>query len=121
MEREHLERQLSGGDDTSSAALSALRPGATYVVWDGTPTAESLATIYGRQLRHTLRRGTETSGLARAVQRLDLYGQPVRLGQIKASDGSWIFMLFLDEDGSMLVACTGVRRAPPASPRPDAR
>lgn len=31
MEREQLERLLSGGDDTSSAALSALRAGATYV------------------------------------------------------------------------------------------
>ncbi|MFD9040989.1 hypothetical protein [Streptomyces bottropensis] len=121
MEREQLERLLSGGDDTSSAALSALRAGASYVVWEGAPAAESLATIYGRRLRHTLRRGIETSGLSRAVQRLDLYGRPVRLGQIRATDGSWIFMLFLDEDGSMLVACTGVRQAPPASPRPDAR
>ncbi|MEH0429469.1 MULTISPECIES: hypothetical protein [Streptomyces] len=48
MEREQLERLLSGGGDTSSAALSALRAGASYVVWDGTTSAKSLATIYGR-------------------------------------------------------------------------
>ncbi|MFF7413815.1 hypothetical protein [Streptomyces lydicus] len=120
MEREQLERLLSGGDDTSSAALSALRAGASYVVWDGTPSGKSLATIYGRRLRHTLRRGMETSGLAQAVQRLDLYGRPVRLGQIRTADGSWIFMLFLDEDSSTLVACTGIRQTQPGPPRPDA-
>ncbi|MEU2160400.1 hypothetical protein [Streptomyces sp. NPDC019208] len=119
MEREQLERLLSGGDDTSSAALSALRAGASHVVWDGTTSAKSLATIYGRRLRHTLRRGIETSGLARAVQRLDLYGRPVRLGQIRSADGSWVFMLFLDEDATTLVASTGVRQTRPEPPRPD--
>ncbi|MFF0445998.1 hypothetical protein ACFYT4_06205 [Streptomyces sp. NPDC004609] len=111
MEREQLERLLSGGDGTSSAALSALRAGASHIVWDGTASADSLAKIYGRRLRHTLRRGIETSGLAQAVQRLDLHGRSVRLGQIRTADGSWVFMLFLDEDGGTLVACTGVRQA----------
>ncbi|WP_326729564.1 hypothetical protein [Streptomyces phaeochromogenes] len=121
MERQQLERLLSGGDDTSSAALSALRAGASYVIWDGTTSCESLATVYGRRLRHTLRKGIETSGLARAVQRLDVYGRPVRLGQIRAADGSWVFMLFLDQDGGTLVACTGVRQAQPGPPRPGIR
>lgn len=110
MKRERLERLLADGDETSSAALAALRAGASHVVWEGTTSAESLAAIYGRRLRHTLRRGIETSGLTQAVQRLDLHSRPVRLGQIRAADGSWVFMLFLDEDGSKLVACTGVRR-----------
>jgi hypothetical protein len=119
MEREQLERLLRGGDDTSSAALAALRADASYVVWDGTTSPKSLATVYGRRLRHTLRRGIETSGLARAVQRLDLCSQPVRLGQIRTADESRIFMLFLDADGSTLVACTGVRQSQPDSARPD--
>ncbi|MBZ3903466.1 hypothetical protein [Streptomyces griseiscabiei] len=119
MEWEQLERLLGGGDETSLAALSALRAGASYIVWDGTSSAKSLATVYGRRLRHTLRRSIETSGLARAVQRLDLYGRPVRLGQIRTADGTWVFMLFLDEDGSTLVACTGVRQTQPGPPRPD--
>lgn len=119
MEWEQLERLLGGGDDMSSAALSALRAGASHVVWDGTSPAKSLATIYGRRLRHTLRKGIETSGLARAVQRLDLYGRPVRLGQIKTADGSWNFMLLLDEDGSTLVACTGVWQTPSGAAPPD--
>jgi hypothetical protein len=118
MERDQLERLLGGGDETSSAALSALRAGASYVVWDGTTSAESLAKIYGRRLRHTLRRGIETSGLARAVQRLDLHGQPIRLGQIRTPDGSWIFMLFLSEDDNTLVACTGVRQTQSDPARP---
>ncbi|MGC9472620.1 hypothetical protein [Streptomyces sp. CRN 30] len=119
MERAQLERLLGGGDDPSLAALSALRVGASYVVWDGTTSSESLAKIYGRRLRHTLRRGIETSGLARAVHCLDLYGRPVRLGQIKTADGAWIFILFVDEDGRSLVACTGVRQAQPGPARPD--
>ncbi|MFJ4785860.1 hypothetical protein [Streptomyces sp. NPDC088794] len=120
MDREKLERLLDVGDETSLAALSALRAGASYVVWDGTTSVKSLATVYGRRLRHTLRKGIETSGLARAVQRLDLYSGPVRLGQIRTADGSWVFMLFLDEDGSTLLACTGVRQTQPIPPRPDA-
>ncbi|MDX3575623.1 hypothetical protein [Streptomyces sp. FL07-04A] len=119
MEREQLELLLGGGDETSSAALSALRAGASHVVWDGTTSAKSLAMIYGRRLRHTLRGGIETSGLARAVQRLDLHGGPVRLGQIRTADGSWVFMLFLDQDATTLLACTGVRQSQPGPARPD--
>ncbi|MGW4872507.1 hypothetical protein [Streptomyces chartreusis] len=118
MERERLERLLGGGDDMSLAALSSLHAGASYVVWDGTTSAESLATVYGRRLRHTLRRGIATSGLARAVQCLDLYDRPVRLGQIRTADGSWVFMLFLDGDGTTLIACTGVRQIQPDPARP---
>ncbi|TGN84057.1 hypothetical protein E5082_12205 [Streptomyces griseoluteus] len=120
MKREALERLLGRGDETSLAALSALHAGASYVVWDGATSAKSLATIYARRLRHTLRRGIETHGLARAVQRLDLYGRPVRLGQVTAADRSWIFMLFLNEDGSTLVACPGVRQTQPGPARPGA-
>jgi hypothetical protein len=112
MEREQLERLLGGDDEASLAARAALRAGASHVVWDGTVSTESLARVYGRRLRHTLRKGIETTGLERAVQRLDRHARPVRLGQITAADGSWIFILFLDQDGSALVACTGVRRTP---------
>jgi hypothetical protein len=57
MEREQLERLLCDGDDTSSAALTALRAGASCVIWDGTTSSKSLATVYARRLRHTVRRG----------------------------------------------------------------
>jgi len=108
--RERLELLLSGDDETAWAALNALRASASYGVWDDTTSAESLARVYGRRLRHTLQKGIETSGLEQAVERLNRHGGPVRLGQIRASDGSWIFMLFLDQDGGTLMACTGVRQ-----------
>jgi hypothetical protein len=111
MERERLERLLVGSDEASGAALAALRCGGSYVVWDGATSAESLALVYGRRLRHTRRRGIETTNLERAVELLGRHQQPVRLGQIRAADGTWTFMLFLTEDGSRLVGCTSVRRA----------
>ncbi|MFI1739520.1 hypothetical protein [Streptomyces sioyaensis] len=118
--RERLEQLLTGDDETSVAALAALRASASYVVWDGTTPAESLARIYGRRLRHTLRKGIETSGLEQAVERVNRYGGPVRLGQIRSTDGSWIFMLFLDQDGGTQVACTGVRQTQPGPPPSEA-
>ncbi|MGW5588100.1 hypothetical protein [Streptomyces sp. NPDC003857] len=45
------------------------------------------------------------------MELLGQHQQPVRLGQIRAADGSWTFMLFFTEDGSRLIVCTGVRRA----------
>ncbi|MFJ8654480.1 hypothetical protein ACIRNU_19270 [Streptomyces rochei] len=111
MERELLERLLAGKDDASVAALAALRNDGSHVVWDGTTSAESLSHIYVRRLRHTRREGIETMNLERTVERLGRHQHPVRLGQIRAADGSWVFMLFLSEDGSGLIACTGVQQA----------
>ncbi|WP_086791377.1 hypothetical protein [Streptomyces thermovulgaris] len=111
MERELFERLLAGDDEASVAALAALRRGGSHVVWDGTAPAEQLALIYGRRLRHTRLRGIETTNLVHAVELLGRYRRPVRLGRIRAADGSRTFMLFLTEDGSRLIARTGVRRA----------
>ncbi|MCX4666128.1 hypothetical protein OG453_05535 [Streptomyces sp. NBC_01381] len=117
MDREQLEPLLAAGDgEAPSTALDALRDGASHVVWEGTTSAESLAHIYGRRLRHTLRKGIETTGLERAVELLSRHGQPVRLGQINSSDGAWVFMLFITEDGRGLVACTGVRQSAQSGP-----
>jgi hypothetical protein len=110
MEREVLKRLLFGADEASVAALAALRCGGSYVVWEGTTSAEPLALVYGRRLRLTRRRGIETVNLERAVELLGRHRQPVRLGQIRTADASWTFILFLTEDGSRLIACTGVRR-----------
>ncbi|MGW9075263.1 hypothetical protein [Streptomyces kronopolitis] len=120
MQRERLEQLLSADDKTSAAALAALHAGASYVVWDGTTPARSLARVYGRRLKHTLRKGIETSGLEQTVQLLNRYGGPVQLGQIRATDRSWIFMLFLNPAGGTLVACTGVRQSQPTPPPSDA-
>ncbi|QHA07994.1 hypothetical protein GQF42_36215 [Streptomyces broussonetiae] len=110
MERKLVERLFVGADEASVAALAALRCGGSHVVWEGTTASESLALIYGRRLRHARRRGIETKNLACAVELLGRHQQLVRLGQIRATDSSWTFMLFLTEDGGRLIACTGVRR-----------
>ncbi len=112
VERGLLERLLVGSDEASVAALAALRGGGSHAVWDGATSAESLFHVYARRLRYTRRRGVETTNLARAMELLGRHRYPVRLGQIMAADGSWAFMLFLTEDGSSLIACTGVRRTP---------
>lgn len=109
MGREQLERLLGGGDDTSSAA------------W--LPSAPALLPSSGRrpQPSHSRRSTGACSvspfaeawgppGLARAVQRLALYGGTVRLGQIRTTDGLRVFMLFLAEGSSTLVECTGAGR-----------
>ncbi|MDI3097076.1 hypothetical protein QJ054_08465 [Streptomyces sp. AN-3] len=111
MERERIERLLAGSDEASVAALVALHCGGSYVVWDGATSPESLALVYGRRLRHTRRRGIETANLERAVELLGRHQQPVRLGQIRSAGGPWTFMFFLTDDGSRLIACTGVRRS----------
>ncbi|MFE0136177.1 hypothetical protein ACFWY6_32115 [Streptomyces sp. NPDC059037] len=118
VDREQLEALLAGDDEAPSTALDALRGGASHVVWEGTASAESLAHVYGRRLRHTLRKGIETTGLERAVELLGRHGQPVRLGQINSADGAWVFMLFITEDSRGLVACTGVRQSAQSGPRP---
>ncbi|MFE1199895.1 hypothetical protein ACFW6E_45650 [Streptomyces olivaceoviridis] len=108
--RELLERLMVGSDEATSATLAALRGGVSYVVWNGTTPAEPLALIYGRRLRHTRRQDVETTNLDRTVQLIGRHHQSVRLGQIRTADGSWVFMLFLAEDCSSLIACTGVRQ-----------
>ncbi|MYQ45047.1 hypothetical protein GTW40_08245 [Streptomyces sp. SID4985] len=113
MERAELERLLTKADDAAEAALSSLRAGASYVIWEGTTPAQPLARTYARRLRLTHRRGTETFGLERAVRLLAGHGGPVRLGRIDSVDGAWIYMVFITEVDKELLACTGVRRKQP--------
>ncbi|MFE7772620.1 hypothetical protein ACFU5O_01705 [Streptomyces sp. NPDC057445] len=67
MERDALIQLLADGVEATTAARAALLDGGAFVVWDGSPSAESLAEIYGRRLRHTRRIGLETLDLERAV------------------------------------------------------
>jgi hypothetical protein len=110
LEREQLERLLSGGDEASSAALAALRGGGSFVIWEGTASVEPVAHIYGQRLQHTRRKGIQTVGLERAVELLEEHDQPIGMGQVWAADRSWVFMLFLAAEGKSLLACTGVQQ-----------
>ncbi|MCX5179525.1 hypothetical protein [Streptomyces virginiae] len=57
------------------------------------------------------RKGAENLGWERALELLRERAQPIRIGQITASDRSWTYTFFLTEDGGALVACAGVRLA----------
>ncbi|MGW0312156.1 hypothetical protein [Streptomyces flavidovirens] len=82
--------------------------------WSGTGATgaplPSRSPAYERRLRHTRRIGQETLDLERAVRRLRGHAAPARLGRVDATDRSWAYMLFLDEDGQSLIACTGVKQ-----------
>ncbi|MFD5100171.1 hypothetical protein [Streptomyces albidochromogenes] len=112
MEREALAGLLTDGTRAATAARAAVLEGGAYTVWDGGVPCEELAGTYARRLRHTRRTGRRTLDLERAVERLRGHGAPVRLGRVDAADRSWTYLLFLDEDGESLVACTGVSRSP---------
>ena len=108
MQRDELARLLAAPSEAVRAARTALEAGARYVVWDGPTSAEALARIYERRLRHTRRSGQHTLGLDETVRQLRHSDQPVLLGQIDS--GSWTFMVFVAPDGQSLVACTAVER-----------
>ncbi|MGW4302070.1 hypothetical protein ACWEHT_20190 [Streptomyces sp. NPDC004646] len=113
MQRPHLEALLTAADEAATGALTALHASASYVIWEGTTSSTELAHTYERRLRLTRRNGTETLGLEGAVCLLTQHAGQVRLGRIKSTDGTWVFMLFLTEAGDELVACTGVRQKHP--------
>ncbi|MEE1773226.1 hypothetical protein PUR34_34950 [Streptomyces sp. JV185] len=110
MEQHALERLLAGDDEMSAAALTALRSGATYRVWETTYPAERHAGVFARRLRRMRLHGVEPLGLERAVQLLREHGRPVRGGMIDSADQKWTFLLYFTEDGSALVACARLQR-----------
>ncbi|MFJ9075617.1 hypothetical protein ACIRO3_10215 [Streptomyces sp. NPDC102278] len=118
MERDQLLQLLVGDDEASKAALAALAEGDDFVVWeDGTLSSETQARRYANRRGSLRRRGIETLGLERAVQLFRERDQPLRLGKITSVDRSRVFMLFLTEDGSALVACIGGHRPDEHPPR----
>ncbi|MGQ4377219.1 hypothetical protein ACN6K9_007845 [Streptomyces sp. SAS_267] len=116
MERHSLEELLTGDDGASAAALTALRGGATYHVWDTTHPAEQHAGVFARRLRRMRLRGVEPLGLERMVQLLSERGRPVRGGLIDSADQQWTFLIYFTEDGSTLVACARFQRWVEPSP-----
>ncbi|MET9691788.1 hypothetical protein ABZY81_25460 [Streptomyces sp. NPDC006514] len=111
MERHELMRLLAGDDAVSKAALAALAGGGEYVVLDGgSRLSDSRAGTFALRVRCMRRKGAENPGWERAVELLRERAQPIRIGYITAPDRSWIYTVFLTEDGGELVACAGVRR-----------
>ena len=58
---------------------------------------------------HTVAEGIPTLGFSEAVASLRGMGtQPVQLGQVTVEDPPYLFMLFLADDASSVVACLGI-------------
>ena len=111
MDRAELAGML--GDQTTACepARAALLDGGDFVVWDGRVPSQELAGIYAARLRRTGKRGTETLALPSTVDIFTrLEAAQVKIGSILSPDRTWAFMLFLADDASTVVACTGVRQ-----------
>ncbi|MFD9749125.1 hypothetical protein ACFWZK_35135 [[Kitasatospora] papulosa] len=112
MNRAALAEMLNGQTTACEPAKAALLGGGDFVMWDGTVPGQQLARIYAARHRRAMRRGAETLALSTTVDILTQYGTaPLRIGSIFTRDRTWAFMLFLAEDASVVLACTGVRRA----------
>lgn len=112
MNRAALAEMLNGQTTACEPAKAVLLGGGDFVIWDGNVPAQQLAGIYAARLRRARRRGTETLALSATVDILTRYGTaPLRLGCISTRDRTWAFMLFITDDASVVLACTGVRQA----------
>lgn len=112
MDRAELAGMLGDQTTACEAARTALVDGGDFVVWDGSVPSQQLAGIYAARLRRARKRGTETLALPSTVDILTrLEATLVRIGCIFSPDRAWAFMLFLADDASAVLACTGVRQA----------
>lgn len=122
MDRAELVGMLAGRTAGCAPARAALLDGGDFVVRDGSVPARELADIYAARLRRARKRGTETLALPSAVDTLTRLGDArVRTGRIRTPDGAWTFMIFLADDASGVLACSGVRRAEGRRSSPDVR
>ncbi|WP_121745096.1 hypothetical protein [Streptomyces sp. E2N166] len=112
MNRAALAEMFNGQTTAREPAKAALLGGGDFVIWDGTVRSQRLARIYAARHRRARRRGAETLALSTTVDILSQYGTaPLRIGCIFTRHRTCAFMLFLAEDASVVLACTGVRQA----------
>lgn len=109
VERDRLAELLDTSGYASSACRHALLDGADFTVWDDSVPASKMLPAYERRERHTLAEDIPTLGFAAAIADLRSMGnRPVQVGQVKIVDPPYVFMLFLDAEGTSVVACFGV-------------
>lgn len=112
MDRAELAVLLGEGTPARAGARAALLGGGDFVVWDGGVPARRLAGVYAARLRRAARRGTETVALASTVDTLTRLGAaPVLVGSVVSPESTWAYVVFLAEDATEVLACTGVRRS----------
>ncbi|MEV0613296.1 hypothetical protein AB0I81_08200 [Nonomuraea sp. NPDC050404] len=111
LNRDELLMLLDTTNGACRAARAALADNGQFTIWDGDVPASELATTYGRRLRLTTKQGARTQALLQTVNTLNSLDQsPIRLGSITSADRTWTYILFLTQDATEVIACTGVRR-----------
>ena len=109
MERTELAQLFDTSDTASGACRHALLGGADYIVWEDPVPADRILPAYERRALRTVAAGVPTVGFAEAMASLRRIGtQPVRLGQVTGTDPPFLYMLFLTDDASTVVACLGI-------------
>ncbi|MET9466649.1 hypothetical protein ABZY44_17950 [Streptomyces sp. NPDC006544] len=113
MTRDELSALLDEDTTACRPARAALLSGGHFAVGDGLVPAGRLGSAYGMRLRRIRLRGQQTLALEETVSILQRAAdEPVRTGEITATDRSWTFMLFLDATASTVLACGGVSPPP---------
>jgi hypothetical protein len=108
VDRDHLARILDREGEVFAACRRAVLSGARFWVTDSPQPASELARTYARRERGTRERGVPTLGFAEAVAALRDWGEGlVRLGAVDTEDPPYHFQLFINEDGTVLIACLG--------------
>lgn len=109
MDRDRLAQLLDTPAYATSACRHALLDGAEFTVWEGSVPASSMVPAYERRERHTEAAGIPTVGFPAAIANLREMGtRRVQVGQVKVTNPPYVFMVFLDEDSTAVVACVGV-------------
>jgi hypothetical protein len=112
VDRDHLARILDCEGEAFAACRGAVLDGARFWVTDSTQPASELATTYARRERRIRQRGIPTLGFAEAVTALRDRGDGlVRLGAVDTDDPPYHFQLFINGDGTAMIACLGVDQA----------
>jgi hypothetical protein len=112
VDRDHLARILDREGEVFAACRRAVLGGARFWVTDVTQPASTLVATYAWRERGTRERGVPTLGFAEAVAALRDVGEGlVRLGAVDTEDPPYHFQLFIDGDGTALIACLGVDQA----------
>lgn len=107
--RAHLAGLLERDSEAYTACRRAVLDGATIWISETGQPASTFARIYARRQRTTRQSGIPTLGFPAAVQELhDRREQLVRLAAVDVEDPPYHFQLFLNDDGSAVLACIGV-------------
>jgi hypothetical protein len=109
VERTQLAQLLDNTGYAAGACRHALLDGAGFIMWESLVPASRILPAYERRESHTVANGIPTLGFAEALAELRTLGpRTVQIGQVTVADPPYVFMVFLSEDASAVVACLGI-------------